>query len=557
MKNYPLYEEGVTYSKDFRDLIEIQASRYPSRAAFRFMEDGKDVTVTRLEFKKAVDSLGTAICSLGIHREHLAVLGDNCYQWLLCYFTILASDNVVVPVDKELKFDEIMNVLRHSDSSVVFFTDKYEEEFHRHADELENIKYFICFRPQMECTGRFLDFRAFCADGQARLEAGDTQYLEIPQVNDELGDIVYTSGTTGIAKGVMLTRQALLSNVVQAARITKLYTTCLSVLPYNHTYEASCGILASYNYGCTICINENLRTVADNLKKYKPDYIMLVPLFAENFYKKIWKTLEKQGKDKTVTRAIKMSNNLRKIGIDMRPRLFKQIHEVFGGNLKKIICGGAPIRPEIAEFFDGIGILLVNGYGITECGPLIAVNRDLSNKYESVGVVLPCGEAKIVDPDQNGEGEIAYRGDNVMLGYYKNPEATAEVMKDGWFLTGDYGKYEDGFLYITGRKKNLIVLKNGKNVYPEEIEGYVQSIMELEEVVVRSIKDQNGDEIGLLAEIYPSPSFSEGKTKEELEKYFLKACDEVMKDVTSYKKIQKVDIRDTEFPKTTSRKIKR
>ena len=284
---------------------------------------------------------------------------------------------------------------------------------------------------------------------------------------------------------------------------------------------------------------------------------MLVPLFVETFYKKIMKGIEKQGKTKKIQTGIKLSNFLRKIGIDMRPRLFKQIHEVFGGNLKKIVCGGAPIRPEIAEFFDGIGILLVNGYGITECAPLISVNRDFYNKYESVGVVLPCGEAAIADPDENGEGEIIYRGENVMMGYYKNQEATDEVLKDGWFYTGDFGKYENDLLYITGRKKNLIVLKNGKNVYPEEIEGYVQAIMELEEVVVRSIKDQNGDEIGLMAEIYPAPSFSEGKTKEELEKYFLKACDEVMKDVTSYKKIQKVVIRDTEFPKTTSRKIKR
>ncbi len=555
-KNYPLYED-VQISKDFKDLLDVQAQKFPNKAAFSFMKDGMDVTVTRREFRDQVNVLGTAFCAMGLRKKHIAVLGDNCYPWLLSFFTVLASDNVVVPVDKELTFDEIMNVLSHSDSDAVFFTRRYEKHFRERAAEMPDIEYFVCFDPSLPSEGRFLSLDELLEKGAQLFEEGDRTYLSVTADSEALADIVYTSGTTGVAKGVMLSRKALLSCACEARRVTYLGERCLSVLPYNHTYEATCGIIASYNAGCSICINESLKTVADNLKKYKPDFIMLVPLFAENFYKKIWKTLEKQGKNKTVSRAIKMSNVLRRVGIDARRKIFAQIHEVFGGELRQIICGGAPIRPEIADFFDGIGITLQNGYGITECSPLISVNRPKFNNYESVGVVLPCGEVRIDDPDENGEGEILYRGDNVMLGYYKNPEATAEVLKDGWFYTGDFGKYENEQLFITGRKKNLIVLKDGKNVYPEEIEGYVLNVLEVEEVVVRSIKDASGAEIGLLAEIYPMPSFSEGKSKEELEQYFMKAIDEAMKDVTGYKRIQKVQIRDTEFPKTTSRKIKR
>jgi long-chain acyl-CoA synthetase len=285
---------------------------------------------------------------------------------------------------------------------------------------------------------------------------------------------------------------------------------------------------------------------------------MLVPLFVETFYKKIWKTLEKSGKADLVRKMMKVSNGLRKVGIDLRHKLFKQILEVFGGNMIMIVCGGAPIRPEIAAFFDAIGISLINGYGITECSPLLSCNRQFYNNFRSVGVPLPCVQVRIEDPNEDGEGEIVVKGDIVMMGYYKNEKATDEVLsEDGWFATGDYGKMVNDQLFITGRKKNLIVLKNGKNVYPEEVEDYIAGVDGVEELMVYSNIDENGDEVSLCAEIFPAEDFAKDKSEEEMLKYFKAKCREVCASLPSYKQIANVVIRKEECPHTTSRKMKR
>ena len=395
--------------------------------------------------------------------------------------------------------------------------------------------------------------------GAEMLNAGDTTYLSLQPKDEELKMLVYTSGTTGTSKGVMLSLHNLVSSVYYGLQISTVYDTDLSVLPYNHTYEAVCGILVSLHHHSTICINDSLRHVADNLKLFKPDYIMLVPLFVENLYKKIQNTLEATGKAKLINTMIATSNGMRRMGIDMRKKLFKPIHDVFGGRLVKIVCGGAPIRPELAAFFDAIGINLINGYGITECSPLVSANRDYYNDYRSVGVQLPCVELKIDEPNEAGEGEIMVKGDIVMMGYYKKPDVTAEVLsEDGWFRTGDYGRLNDeGQLFITGRKKNLIVLKNGKNVYPEEIEEYLSGIPYVEEVVVYAVKNESGEETALCAEIYPNEELFAGKTQEERHAAIKSAVEELNKTLPPYKKILKIKLRATEFEKTTSKKIRR
>ena len=331
------------------------------------------------------------------------------------------------------------------------------------------------------------------------------------------------------------------------------------MLPYHHTYEAVCGILVSLHHHSTICVNDSLRHVAENMKFFKPDYILLVPLFVENLYKKIMSGIEAKGKAKAFEKLIKTSNAMRKVGIDMRKSLFKSVHDVFGGEIIKLVCGGAPIRPELAGFFDAVGINLINGYGITECSPLVSVNRDYYSDYRSVGVSLPCCEVKIDEPNEDGEGEICVKGDVVMMGYYKKPEATAEVLsEDGWFRTGDYGRFNDeGQLFITGRKKNLIVLKNGKNVYPEEIEGYLQNIPYVSEVVVYAVRNESGEETALCAEIYPNEELLAGKSVEERNTMIKNAVEELNKTLPSYKKVLKIKLRSTEFEKTTSKKIRR
>lgn len=560
-KNYPLYE--VAPFTDFKDMLRQAVENDGEKIAVRYFRDyaAKDIRdVTYNEFKRETEALGTGLASLGITNQHVAMVSENRYEWILTYVTILNTEGVYVPVDKELPFNEIMNILAHSDSKVVFFSKHYEQKFRENASSLPWIKYFvgIDLAPE-DSDDRFISMGALMMKGNELLESGDTTYLNLNPKDEELKMLVYTSGTTGTSKGVMLSLHNLVSSVYYGLQVSTVYDVCLSVLPYHHTYEAVCGILVSLHHHSTICINDSLRHVADNMKLFKPQYIMLVPLFVENLYKKIQANLESTGKAKLVNTMITTSNGMRKVGIDMRKKLFKQLHDVFGGNLIKIVCGGAPIRPELAAFFDAIGINLINGYGITECSPLVSANRDFYNDYRSVGVHLPCVEVTIDEPNEAGEGEIMVKGDIVMMGYYKKPDVTAEVLSDdGWFKTGDYGRFnEEGQLFITGRKKNLIVLKNGKNVYPEEIEEYVGNIPYVEEVIVYAVKNESGEETALCAEIYPNDELLAGKTQDERHAIIKNSVEELNKTLPPYKKILKIKLRSTEFDKTTSKKIKR
>ena len=395
--------------------------------------------------------------------------------------------------------------------------------------------------------------------GKKLFEGGNNSYSSIQKTDtNKLKMLVYTSGTTGMAKGVMLSEHNLVSCVYYGLQVSTVYTTCLSVLPYHHTYEAVAGLLVALHHHCTICINDSLKAVLKNLQLYKPDYIYLVPAFVEIFYKRIWANAKETGKDKALKVMIKVSNGLRKVGIDLRKKLFKSVHQAFGGNLIKIVCGGAPIRPELGQFFNDIGLNLINGYGITECSPLVSANRDYFNDCSTVGVVLPCCDIKFENVTPDGDGEICVKGDIVMMGYYKNPELTKEVLVDGWFKTGDYGRFNDKHqLIINGRKKNLIVLENGKNVFPEEIENYIMGIPYVQEVVVVGIKNDIGSETGLCAEVFLNAdkvkelniTDSQAKLKEDISE----AC----KNLPVYKHISKIVIRDKEFEKTTTQKIKR
>ena len=397
------------------------------------------------------------------------------------------------------------------------------------------------------------------SDGYKLLDEGYTDYITEKVDPAKLKMIVYTSGTTGIAKGVMLSEHNLISIVYYGLQVSTVYDVGLSVLPYHHTYEAVAGLLVSLHHHSTICINENLKTVMKNLATYKPDYIYLVPAFAEEFYRRIWQNAKKTGKEAGLKALIKTSNGLRKVGIDARAKMFSMIHEAFGGNLKKIVCGGAPIRPEIGDFFDAIGIALINGYGITECSPLVSVNPDSYNDCRTAGIPLPCCSVRIDDPSPEGIGEICVKGDIVMLGYYNEPEKTAEVLSDdGWFRTGDYGKLnEKGQLLITGRKKNIIVLSNGKNVYPEEIENYIMNIPYVKEVVVYALKNEYGDETKLCAEVFLNAEKLEEMhitdPVESLKKDIAKVCEHL----PMYKKVAQIVIRTKEFDKNSSNKIKR
>ncbi|MCI9063974.1 MAG: AMP-binding protein, partial [Clostridia bacterium] len=430
---------------------------------------------------------------------------------------------------------------------VLFYAGKYQKNIEQIKKELPKIKYFIGFDLE-EDNGNELSFNKLKNNGKELYENGNEEFTKIEYNENDLKMIVYTSGTTGLAKGVMLSEHNLLSVVYYGLQVATVYDSCLSVLPYHHTYEAVAGILVELHNHSTICINDSLKNVLPNIQLFKPEHIYLVPAFAEVFYKKIWSTVRSQNKEKLVKTMIKISNGLRKIHIDLRKILFKSITKAFGGNLKEIIVGGAPLRSEIGDFFDAIGIDLLNGYGITECSPLVSVNRPKFNDPATVGVILPCCEVKIIDSTDEGIGEICVKGDIVMKGYYKDEERTKEVLsEDGWFKTGDYGFVnEKGQLVITGRKKNIIVLKNGKNVYPEEIENYILGIPYVQEVIVKESKKGNN----LCAEVFLN---EEGITKEKLKEDIA----EVTKELPVYKHIAEVEIRKEEFIKTTTNKIRR
>ncbi len=502
--------------------------------------------VTFNEFYQDTEDLGASLCNLGLGNTHIACVGDNSYPWIVAYLTVLKSAGVFVPIDKELPEEDMFRIINDSDSTAIFFASRFENAILSNKDKLPNIKHFISLDRE-ESNDECLSMSQLINEGK---NLDKSEYDSLKSDENDLKLLVYTSGTTGIAKGVMLSEHNLISGVYYGLHVSQVFGTGLSVLPYNHTYEAVCDILVSIHKHTTLCINDSLKAVLKNLQLFKPDYIYIVPAFLELFYSGVQKNIRKQGKEKLVNKMINVSNGLRKVGIDMRKVFFKQITDAFGGNLKKIVCGGAPIRPEIGKFFGDIGIWVIGGYGITECSPLVSVNDEQANDYNTVGRRLPCLEWRVDAPNEEGIGEIQVKGDVVMLGYYKQPEKTEEVLNDGWFSTGDYGYITpEDWLVITGRKKNIIVLTNGKNIYPEEIESLIMQIDYVSEVIVSGIKNEHGQETGLQAEVY----LSEERTEEQV-------FDDIQNKLDilpGYKNISKVIIRDEPFDKTTSNKIKR
>ena len=542
--NYNYY--NVTMVSSIREMVDLALKEAADKIVYKYKVGDEIRSMTYEAFINRMYSLGAYLTSNGEGAGRIACLGANSFNWITAYFTALRSSGVFVPLDAQLPEKDIVHLLCDSKATVLFYDKKYEKMLREHVDELEGVKLFIGF-DRDEDDGKFVSFAKALEKGA---ELDKSEYIALTSDPNAMKLLVYTSGTTGMSKGVMLSEKNLVSCVCYGLQVSTVYEVGLSILPYSHTYESVADLLVSFHKHSTLCINENLKAVLKNLKTYQPEYIYIVPAVAELFVSRISREIENQGKAEMFKLLVKASNMLRKIGIDKRRKFFSAIHENFGGKLRKIVCGGAAIRPEVGEFFDNIGISLINGYGITECSPLVCANHDEANDYNTAGIKLRCIDWRIDDPDDEGVGEICIKGDTVMLGYYNNPEATAEVIVDGWFYTGDYGYINDKEqLIICGRKKNVIVLDNGKNIYPEEIEGYIQGIDYVTEVVVSGEMSESGNASGLTAEVF----LSEDKSVAEVLKSIREAC----KELPIYKQISNVKIRDEEFEKTTSRKIKR
>lgn len=542
------------------DILDQAEAESPEKIAFRHKYGSSQVQdVTYRQFVKEVKALGSALSHLGVDRDHIACVAENSYHWINTYLSVLCSRGVYLPVDKELPAEDMLYVLQNGDAKVVFYSKRFEAFFHENRDRLPLVQYFIGF-DRTEDEGEFLSYARFKEEGMKLLEEGYEEYTSNMTSSDPhaLKLLVYTSGTTGIAKGVMLSEENLVCEVYHGLQVSDILNVGLSVLPYHHTYEAVVGLLVYLHRHATTCINDSLAAILKNFKLYQPDYIYLVPAFLEMFYKKIRATMEEKGKWGTFQKGVKISKFLLKLGIDVRRKIFAELHETFGGNLRLVVVGAAPLRLEVIDFFETVGITVCQGYGITECSPLVSVNRN--NKTAdptTVGWPLPCLEVKIDNPAEDGTGEILVKGKTVMLGYYKNPEQTAKALRDGWFYTGDLGKIDErGLLSITGRCKNLIVLDNGKNVYPEELENIIMNIPYIAECVVQGVKDDKGKTV-LLAEVFLSKEKVKEMEKAPEEETVLAAIRALTESLPMYKQVSRVQIRETEFEKTTTQKIKR
>lgn len=495
----------------------------------------------------------------GFGGKHIAMMGENSYRWVVSYFGVVLSGGVAVPIDKELPPVEVASIVKDSDSVAYIFS----------ADYTDAAKYIGEQMPQIACfamdnkrsTKDYINMDTMLVEGATDKESM-AKAIAVPSSEDDLCSIVFTSGTTGFSKGVMLTNKNVISNIKSAYRFhEKVHfgASRFSLLPMHHTLELNLGIIYSLYQGSTSSLNNSIKYISQNIKIFRPTDLLIVPLVADALYNGIWTNIRSQGKEPLVKFMIKVSNFLLKMGIDVRRKLFNQVHEGLGGRLNHIFCGGAAMDPEMVEGFIDFGFNFSIGYGITECSPLISGNiTNIKRFSHTCGVSVDCNEMKIDSPNENGEGEIIVRGDNVMVGYYKREDATAAVLQDGWFRTGDIGRIDsDGMMIITGRVKNLIVLNNGKNVYPEEIESYVGKVDGVAEVVVSSIKNENGDEISLKAEIFVSSDWAEQNSQLDAQAHIREKIEQLNEQLAYYKRIAEVYFRDTEFPKTTTKKIKR
>lgn len=565
-KNYPIYR--TTFIDDMRSLVEEAAQNFPDSTAISYKNHYSDKEVQKVTFtqwRDDVRNLGTALVADGLREEKIAIIGENSYGWCCSFFGVMAIGSVTVPVDKELPIEDIDGIITTTGSKAVIFGKTAEPKIKEILENggLKSVEMLISIATEnnLQAEGKVSKTLAQLQDRGAQLyKNGDNSYYDYKIDVNKLASIVFTSGTTGKGKGVMLSQANICLDMTLGMYNFDITRKTLHVLPPHHTFGSTVNYVGHLSQGCEVYISSGLKHVSDEIREQQPTHLILVPAFLEAMNRKIWTTARKTGKEGLLKMMMKASDALRKVGIDLRKKLFSSVLSAFGGKLELVICGGAKLDEEIIRTFDSLGITILNGYGITECSPLISANRNKYRKPGSVGTPILACRVKIDSPDENGEGEICVKGPNVMLGYYNNPEATAEVFdKDGYFHTGDYGKLdEEGWIYITGRKKNLIILSNGKNVYPEEIEADLQKVEGVCEVIVYAGESRvQKDKITIVAEIFPDADLLRDKGVTDIQTYFDDQVKLLNARMPSYKAVKRVKLRDTEFQKNTSRKITR
>ena len=549
---------------NFKEMLDRSATIFKYRTAFKLKDkDGNIYNKTYEEFKNDIVSLGTSLIKMGFMGKRISVIGKNSYEWAISYLAA-SIVGIVVPIDKELQFHDVINFMNVADVQCILGDNKNLKQIIQNKEILDNKEtFFIGFDFEEE---NIVDIKSKIFEGKKIVQEGNTEFDEIEVDSDEMRILLFTSGTTGNAKGVCLSQRNVCSNILSTYGIVKVKRSDLffSILPLHHTYECTLGFLLPLYSGASICYCDGLRYISNNILEYHPSVILCVPLLLENMYKKIMKSLYKSLPKKYTNNLKDGEDIVDKLPFYMKIIVKNKIMNTLGGRLRVFIVGAAAVNPEIANTFDKLGLNSLQGYGLTECAPLVSGNTDFYKRNDSAGLPIPKVEYKIENPNDEGVGEIIVKGPNVMLGYYNMPEETKKVIKDGWFYTGDLGKIdENGFLYITGRCKSVIVTKNGKNIYPEEIESYLNDSPLISESLVLGVQKEEEDDVYVNAQIFPNveaiTEYLKGTvpTREEIKKIINDVVVSVNSKIPNYKHIKNVVIRDNEFEKTTTQKIKR
>lgn len=556
------------HAQEFNNIKEIiynSVEKYSRNIAFVIKHtENKKVEYENITYKQLledINKLGTAVYSLGFKGKRIAVIGRNSYGWAIAHLSNLLGGNVSVPLDKDLQYDELESSLIRSKADMIFFDKKYEEKISQIKEKNNtNLKEYVCFE---EAEG-FKNISELLKIGNEKINSGKTDFINAKIDENKMAILLFTSGTTSKSKAVMLSQKNIASNVYAMQCVEAIYSTDTNIafLPFHHIFGSTC-MVVMLAYGVRTVFPDGLRYIKKNLNEYGVSVFVGVPVLVEAIYKTIMKEVQKQEKTKLVNIATKISNFLLKLHIDLRRILFKSIINELGGKLRFVISGGAPADSKIAKGFNDLGIEVVQGYGLTETSPVIAAENKRCMKAGTVGIPMLNVKLEIENPDENGIGEIRVKGPNVMLGYYENEEATKEVLKDGWFYTGDLGYLDkNGCLAITGRSKNLIVLKNGKKVFPEELETLVNRLELVEECMVYGMpdeKDKNDVKLSIKV-VYNKEIVKEkysDKTEEELYKFIWTEIKEINKTLPRYKYIKGMILTDEELIKTTTKKVKR
>lgn len=551
--------------ENVKELLYHSVSKYTNNIAFTVKNKvGKEVKYIDYTYTKLledINSFGSSLYKLNLENKKVAIVGSNSYEWVVAHLGVLLGGMVSVPLDKGLQLEELENSLIRSEAEAIVFDEKLKDTIEeiKKANKTK-IKNFICFTKQDE----YLDVHQLIEKGKKELDEGYKKYLDCKIDSYKMSILLFTSGTTSKSKAVMLNQNGIVTNIYDMKKVENFLPTDVNIafLPYHHIF-GSTGMLVMLASGMKTVFTDGLRYIKQNLVEYKVSLFVGVPVLIDKMHSSIMKEIDKQGKTKLINTAIKISNALRKVHIDLRKQLFKPINNALGGNMRFIISGGAPLDKKTAKWFNDVGILLVQGYGLTETSPVIAAENEKAIKYGSVGLPMESTTVKIENKDKEGIGEIVVKGPNVMLGYYQNEEQTNEVLKENWFHTGDLGYLDkDGFLFITGRKKDLIVLKNGKKVFPEELETLVNRLEEVEESFVYGMPTENNeDNIKVSVKVVYNEDVVKKKygniDPKELYEIIWNKIKEINKTLPKYKYIKHMTITKEPLIKTTTNKIKR